>query len=140
MSDFNQFDVMGRMATDPAEKTTKNDKSYTTFRVAYSRGYGDFKKSNFVSVNVYGRDAEYVLKFGTKGRRVLLSGELAVEQGTSNQNGTPTTWVTMHVTPGGFRFLDAPDETATVSNPRKATQPAPQVDDELIPIGEEIPF
>lgn len=80
---YQRLVLAGNVTSDPERKTSKKgDVTYTTFRVAV----GDARdRTTFFPVAVFGKQAESVAKYVTKGRQVLVEGRIEVgEKGRFN--------------------------------------------------------
>ena len=65
----------GRIVHD-LELKTSGDKTFITFTIANDTGYKDHKKTNFIKCVAFGKTAETIGKFFSKGSPILISGEL----------------------------------------------------------------
>src|SRR5690606_5473513 len=77
---YQKLVVVGNVTRDPQRKTSqKGDVEYTSFRVAVSD-----KKDRpvFFPITVFGKQAQIVAQYVTKGRQVLVDGRIEV-----NENG-----------------------------------------------------
>lgn len=79
---LNNVSVMGRMTADPEIRHTQNNVAVTTFRLAVDR---DFKDKNtgergadFLPVVCWRGLAEYISRYGAKGRMVGVTGRIQV--------------------------------------------------------------
>ena len=71
--------LIGRMATDPELRTTKNGKQCATFKMAVRRDYKNADgtyDADFFPVVLWGQSAEFVHKYAPKGREVSVHGRL----------------------------------------------------------------
>jgi single-strand DNA-binding protein len=78
--------ISGRLGKDPEVRSTSGGKSVCTFSIAVDRGYGDKKKTVWVSVEAWDKTAEAVARLVTKGKRVEVTGELD-EDSWTDQSG-----------------------------------------------------
>ncbi len=70
--------IKGRLARDPENRTTKNGLSFARFTVAVD-GYtkkGEDKKVDFLSCMAWGKTAEFIGKFFTKGKEIAGEGRI----------------------------------------------------------------
>ncbi len=79
--DFNQAIVMGNLTRDPELRTTPNGQSVTSFAVATNRSWNDASgerrdEVEYHEVVAWGKLAELVSNYLSKGRRVLVVGRL----------------------------------------------------------------
>jgi len=75
MSDLNNWCVMGRLTRD-AELTNVGAKntSLTKFSIANNTGFGNYAKTNFVNVQIWGKQGENVMQYLKKGKQVAVTG------------------------------------------------------------------
>ncbi len=80
---FNKVILVGRMCTDPELKYTPSGVAVANFRIAVDRPFknaqGD-KETDFIDVVAWRQPAEFVNKFISKGRLVMVEGALQVRQ------------------------------------------------------------
>lgn len=76
--------VSGRLGNDPNLRSTQGGTSVCGFNLAVDRGYGDKKKTLWLSVEAWGKTAEAVSRLVSKGKRVQVSGELDIDEWESN--------------------------------------------------------
>ncbi len=91
---MNRVIMMGRIVNDLELKTTPNGVSVCSFRIAVDRNYqkkGEEKKSDFFNVVAWRATAEFINRFFSKGRLILIEGEMQTRQYT-DKNGNPATW------------------------------------------------
>lgn len=91
---FNRSIIMGRICNELTLSTTPSGKSVTVFRVAVERAYrpkdGE-RETDFFNVRVWGKRAEFVCKYFSKGSMILLEGERQ-QQRYADKNGNPAVW------------------------------------------------
>lgn len=76
---MNKVIFMGRLVADPEFSQTQGDKSVCKFRIAVDRAYskdGQGKQSDFFQLVSFGKTAEFVNKFFTKGKPILVEGRI----------------------------------------------------------------
>jgi len=75
---YNKAIVIGRLAADPELKTTPNGVSVCSFRIAVDRAYtkGDNKQTDWLEIVTWQARAEFVAKFFTKGKPILVEGSI----------------------------------------------------------------
>jgi len=96
MSDMNCYNFTGRLAADAETKYSKSGTCITSFRAANGYGYGDNKGTNWVTVKLFGKQAEGLGKLGLqKGQQVAVSGELRVSE-YEKRDGTQGYSVEVH--------------------------------------------
>lgn len=91
---FNKVIMMGRIVNDIELKTTPTGVNVASFRIAVDRRFqqkGEEKKSDFFNVVVWRQQAEFVSKYFSKGRMIMIEGELNTRPYT-DKNGNQATW------------------------------------------------
>jgi len=91
---YNRIILMGRIVNDLELKSTPQGVSVCSFRIAVDRRYqakGEERKSDFFNVVTWRQQAEFVTKYFSKGRMILVDGELNTRNYT-DKNGNPATW------------------------------------------------
>ena len=72
---MNKLILHGRLAKDPENRDIK-DKSITAIVVAVDRGYGENRTADFIPATAFGKTAEFLRKYFSKGSEILLTGEV----------------------------------------------------------------
>ena len=91
---YNKVIMMGRIVNDLELKTTPSGVSVCSFRIAVDRRFqtkGEERKSDFFNVVAWRQQAEFLTRFFSKGKMILVEGELTTRQYT-DKNGNPNTW------------------------------------------------
>lgn len=85
---FNRIILMGRLTRDPELRTTQSGIQMCRFSVAVDRAYskGEEKQTDFIDITAWRQTAEFVCKWFTKGRMILVEGKLQNNNYT-DQNG-----------------------------------------------------
>lgn len=86
---FNRVILVGNLVADPELKTTPNGISVTRFRIAVNRNFtrnGEQPKTDFFDIVAWRQTAEFISRFFTKGRPILVSGMLQNNNWTDNNN------------------------------------------------------
>ncbi len=86
---FNRVILVGNLVADPELKTTPNGISVTRFRIAVNRRFtraGEQPQTDFFDITAWRQTAEFVSRFFTKGRPILISGTLQNRNWTDNNN------------------------------------------------------
>jgi single-strand DNA-binding protein len=82
---FNNCQFVGRLGKDPEAKTTKNGEGmFATFTMAVDKNSKKDAESKplWLNITAFGKTAEFVTKYLTKGALVLVQGELEVQEYT----------------------------------------------------------
>ena len=85
---LNEIILQGRLTSDPELKTTPNGKSVTSFSLAVERDFstGDEKITDFINIVVWEKTADFVCKYFSKGRQMIVRGSLQSRK-YQTQNG-----------------------------------------------------
>ncbi len=85
--------IMGRLTFDPELMKTSTGKSALSFSVAVERDYksGDEKLTDFISCEAYGKNAEFIAKYFTKGQMIAVIGTLNNKSYTDKKTGIDRT-------------------------------------------------
>lgn len=74
---MNKLILTGRLTKDPELRYTPGKgTAVTNFSMAVDDGFGDNKKTYFFNVVVWGKSAETVAQYTSKGSKVLVNGKL----------------------------------------------------------------
>ena len=77
---LNKIVIMGRLTRDPEMRQTGSGTSVTSFSLALERDYsgrdGGEKQTDFIDVVAWRQTGEFVSKYFTKGRMIVVSGSL----------------------------------------------------------------
>ena len=84
MADLNSFTFTGRLTRDAQLKTLPTGKHLLEANVAVNTGYGEYKKTLFVKVNLWGARGEKVAGFMKKGGLIGAIGVLSKNFWQSN--------------------------------------------------------
>lgn len=117
---YNKLTIMGRICNDLEIKSTPNGKTVLSFRIAVERSYtpkGTEKKSDFFNVVAWEQNADFISRFFSKGRLILLDGELQTRQYT-DKNGQVQTIVEINVHKAYF--------TGELKQTGSSSEPAPE--------------
>ena len=87
MAAFNKVILMGNLVETPELKTTPSGVTVTSFRLAVARAYkkDGQQETDFISVIAWRSTAEFVTKYFTKGRGILLCGKLQQRSWEDNE-------------------------------------------------------
>ena len=86
---LNKAILMGRLTADPELRTTQSGVSMCRFSIAVDRRYvkqGEERQADFFEITCFRQQAEFVCKYFTKGRAILVEGTLQNNNYT-DQNG-----------------------------------------------------
>lgn len=132
---INKVILMGRLTRDPEMRHTNSGTPVTTFSIAIDNGYGDNKRTDFVNCLAWNKTAEFVTKYFTKGKMIIVIGRITTRS-WETQDGKRA--YATEVIANEVSFGE------TKSSQQTATQPPMQDDDDdFTPLDEEdddLPF
>jgi single-strand DNA-binding protein len=75
---INQVVIAGRLTKDPETRYTTNNNAVCSFTVALDRymGKAKEKETDYISVVAWSETAEFVSKYFSKGRKIIVAGNL----------------------------------------------------------------
>lgn len=93
MSDLNSCSFTGRVTKD-AEITSVGSKGtlLTKFSIANNTGFGQYAKTSFFNVQVWGKVGEAIKAYLVKGKQVAVTGQLENTKWTGNDGVTHDSW------------------------------------------------
>ena len=130
---LNHITIMGRLTRDPELRRTGSGIAVTSFTVAVDRDYktGGEKEVDFIDCVAWRQTGEFVSKYFTKGRMIVVSGRLQIRSWTDNDGNKRRT---AEVVTDNCYFGDS-------KNAGAATTPSPAGDyAEIAEPDAELPF
>jgi single-strand DNA-binding protein len=124
--------MLVRLTADLEVKTSSSGTSYAQFSGAADTGYGNNKKSNFYRFSAFGKTAEAIAKYTSKGSQILLECEPQQNQYT-DKDGNKRSEIVFVVQ--GFNFIGS--KSSNTSKPSSNGTDFVNVPDG---IDEELPF
>ncbi|AKG19274.1 hypothetical protein AAX09_07695 [Moraxella bovoculi] len=99
MSDLNQCNFIGRLGDNPKMQNTQSGDAMATFSIAVSEKYNDrngnrTEKTEWINVQAFGKLAQIMGQYLTKGSQVFISGKLQSRKYTG-QDGVERTAVSI---------------------------------------------
>ena len=124
---MNSVNIIGRVCNDVELRYTPSQMAVVKLNVAVDDGYGEKKKTNFIPVTVFGKQAENCEKFVSKGNRIGVTGKIVT--GSYEKDGRKV--YTTDVVAERVEFL----ERAEKSQPKENDYPQG-----FAALDEDIPF
>ncbi len=157
MANFNKVILAGNLTRDPQLSYLPSNTPVCEFGLAVNRKWksqqtGEMKEEVcFVDCRAFGRQAETISQYMTKGQPFLLEGRLRFEQWESKEGQKRSR---LSVVVENFQFLSGPpgggnrsggvrggaDRGASPPRHQEADEPGPAMDDASPIGGEEVPF
>ena len=73
---MNSVNIIGRVCNDVELRYTPSQMAVVKLNVAVDDGYGEKKKTYFIPVTVFGKQAENCEKFISKGKKIAVTGKI----------------------------------------------------------------
>ena len=127
---------MGRLTRDPELRHTGKGTPVTTFSIAIDNGYGDNKRTDFVNCLAWNKTAEFVTKYFTKGKMIVIADGRISTRSWETQDGKRAYATEVVAKEVSFGETKSSQQTAT-------QQPMQDDDDDFTPLDEEdddLPF
>ncbi|MCL4859776.1 MAG: single-stranded DNA-binding protein [Caldilineaceae bacterium] len=107
---FQQLTAIGNLGNDPEMRYTPSGEPFTRFRMAVSRRWtrddgSSQERTTWFNVTLWRRQAEVANQYLTKGKRVLIIGEIEGARPYTDREGNPR--ATIDVTARELRFVDS---------------------------------
>ena len=142
---YNKIVLVGRLTRDPEHKFAASGTAITTFSLAVDRDYPkDSDEADFIRIVTFGKTAEFVFQYLTKGRLILVEGSLRINKwekdGEKKQNA--------EVNASRVCFMETKAQANGANHGSSMSQSEPQNDDITFfgsdsnadPESDEIPF
>ena len=120
---FHTIILAGNLGRDPEMRYTPEGKAVTSFSVAVSDGFGEYKKTIWFRVTTWEKTAESCNNYLKKGSSVLVEGRITPDKETGNpkvftrQDGTSGS--SYEVTATNVRFLSSRGEGSSMTDADK---------------------
>ena len=107
MSEYNKVILIGRLTKDPELRYTPSGSAVSQLRLAVNHTYRSKEEKKeevlYIDVNVFGRSAETIKQYLSKGREILVEGRLQQNDWTDKNTGQKRT--TYRVVADRFNFI-----------------------------------
>ena len=110
MPNYNKVILMGRLTRDPEVRYASNGNAIAKLSVAVNRVWRNKEgqqqeETTFVDVDAFGRQAETISQYLSKGRPIFLEGRLKLDQWDDKQTGQKRS--RLGVVLDRFEFIDS---------------------------------
>jgi single-strand DNA-binding protein len=131
---YNQIVLIGNLGNDPELREVAGGIPVTSFRMAVNRHWTTAdgqsqEKTNWFNITVWRRQAEVVKQYLTKGRQVMVIGEVSGVRPYTDREGNLR--ATIDVTASEIRFLDGRRDDYDMA--KSISGEPPQVAEDKIP-------
>ena len=137
---INKVILMGRLTRDPEMRHTNSGTPVTTFSIAIDNGYGENQRTDFVNCLAWNKTAEFVTKYFTKGKMIIIADGRISTRSWETQDGKRA--YATEVVANEVNFGES-KTSPQLNTSQTAAQPPMQDDDDFIPLDEEdddLPF
>jgi single-strand DNA-binding protein len=83
--------LLGNVGKPPEMRSSSNGNFFTNFSLATAHGFGDKKKTSWWNVTAFGKTAEAVNQYATKGSQLYVEGDIVDEEYTNKEGATVRT-------------------------------------------------
>ena len=139
---LNHITIMGRLTRDPELRRTGSGVAVASFRVAVDRDYqpkdGGERKTDFIDCVAWRQTGEFISKYFTKGRMIVVDGRLEMRDWTDKE-GNKRRNAEVIVDHAYFGDSKRDDSHAQNTAPIYA-QSVPEADFTVIEDNEPLPF
>ena len=125
---MNKVILSGRLTRDPEVKYSKNDKAYTRVGIAVDRPFSKDKEVDFFNLVVFGKTAEFLGKYFSKGSKALVEGHVQIDN-YEDKEGLKRTSVDVIVNAVEFADSKKKDSGGNRDNKRDDFDIPPDLDD-----------
>lgn len=103
---MNKVIVSGRITNDLELRTTASGKHFVAFNIAVNEGSGENQTTHFFNVNAWEANADFLIKYMEKGRKLLIEGSLK----TSQYEKEGKKYTNTYILASHFDFMDSKKE------------------------------
>ena len=133
MSNYNKVLLMGNLTRDPELKRTSSDMAVAQIGIAVNRRdkdkTGELKEeTTFVDCEAWGKTAETMAKYLSKGRPVFIEGRLKLDQWQDKDGNNRSK---LKIVIEKFEFVDSRGGQSASSSTQEAVTTAPPADDDI---------
>ena len=147
MANLNKVFLIGNLTRDPELRYTPSGMAVVSFGLATNRRWKgqdgqDREDSTFVEVTAFGRQAEVISEYMSKGTPIFVEGRLKYDQWEDRDTGQKRSM--LGVTVENFQFLGSPLGSGSGSSggkrPQEKAAAGAAPDEDFGPTDDDIPF
>ena len=134
---MNKVVISGNITKDLELRSTDNGKKFLGFSIAVNEGTKDKPITSFFNCNAWEQNAEFINKYFSKGRKILIEGLLRTNKYTNNEGKelTNTYILVNHV-----EFMDYKEKEETNTSEVEEDFKAFENPDQVVFEDEDLPF
>ena len=115
MSDLNNVSLTGRLTKDAIMKNVGSKGTIlVSFSIANNTGFGQYEKTNFFNVQIWGKAGEALVQYLVKGKQVAVSGVFENARWTGNDGVSHDNWT---LTANTVTLLSSPTQHGETLQP-----------------------
>lgn len=103
---MNKIIIIGRITKDLELRSTSTGKHTVQFNIAVNEGTGDNQRTDFFEVNAWENNADFITKYFSKGRKILIEG--CLKTSTYEKDGEKKTRI--YILAQRVEFVDSKKE------------------------------
>lgn len=130
--------ITGRLGRDAEVKETQNGNKVVSMSLAVDDGFGDKKQTFWVKFEAWGKQAEFLGKYGTKGKAFTIVGRTAVREWIAPEDSKKHSSQVIVADHVEFAAGDGAKQNAGNASPAPAYQPSEQAT--ILAEEEDLPF
>ena len=133
MANYNKVLMMGNLTRDPELKRTSSDMAVAQIGMAVNRRYKDKtgemrEETTFVDCEAWGRTAETMTKYLSKGKPVFIEGRFKLDQWQDKDGNNRSK---LKIVIENFQFIDSRGNQTSSPPAGGATVPPTPADDDI---------
>ena len=133
MANYNKVLLMGNLTRDPELKRTSSDMAVAQIGMAVNRRYKDKtgeqrEETTFVDCEAWGKTAETMAKYLSKGRPVFIEGRLKLDQWQDKDGNNRSK---LKIVIDSFQFVDSRGNQSSTPTAEVTTTTTPPADDDI---------
>ncbi len=124
---LNKVILMGRLTADPELRQTQSGIAWCSFMIAVNRQYKNNNGENqadFIKIQAWRQTAEFVCKYFSKGKMIIVEGEL--QNNNYESNGVKHYSYVVKADNASFGESKSASNASAIGNAGNFQQPAPQ--------------
>ncbi len=126
-----QVNLVGRLTRDSELTFLPNQTALASFSVATNEKYGEKEYVCYLNCVIFGKQAEALHKYFTKGKPIQLSGKLKTESWTDKDSGSKRSKIVFGVDKWSFVPQDKTEQAGQANPNYVGENPAPPPDDKI---------
>ena len=132
MASVNKIILIGRIGKDPEIRYTQKGDPIASFSLATSEKYKERESTQWHRIEVFGKTAEFVRDYASKGRLVYIEGKVEYEEWVDKEGNKRNTTKIKVGFDGKLNFLDrGSKESGSAADPKPTEKATYGADDDV---------